>query len=391
MWLFNQPHGPVPNTHPIGYIIIGAENWNTPGKTFHLQVYLEFESSKVRYNQMNSWFRRSHCEPRYGTPEEARDYCKKEGKWRERGTISSSRMTANGSDGLATYWSKILDQIQGHAHWRDVILDHELAAVTSRCMAWAKEVFNARPVQIPAINIRADGYRYQARFDLFLRKIPPDDRTVVACVDLDGNIGKTKFCKHAMVNLGALIGKAENFQATGYLYTGQPICLFDVARANSTRVDWELIEKLKDGMLVNTKYECNVKTAVSPTGTSHVFLFMNAYPDLSKLSLDRWHLIDNFGDDQTIHDLFPPARFPGVADLIDPFDNTFVDSALMAPEVAPEHPPRRRRLLIVAPAVAAIAVPVLPAPLAAPVLSIIDDPEPEPPPIADPGVVVIDE
>jgi hypothetical protein len=104
---------------------------------------------------------------------------------------------------------------------------------------------------------------------------------------------------------------------------------------------------LKDGLLINTKYECAVKTALSETGSSHVFIFMNAYPDFSKLSLDRWHIIDNLGDDQTIHDLFPPDRFPGVAPLVDPFDEAFRHHALGAPR-DPSPPRHRRRLCEIA-------------------------------------------
>ncbi len=145
-----------------------------------------------------------------------------------------------------------------------------------------------------------------------------------------------------------LTTKAENATATTYLYNGQSICLFDVERANSMKIDWSLIESLKDGLLVNTKYECAVKTALSHTGTSHVFIFMNAYPDFSKLSLDRWHVLDNLDDDQTIHDLFPSDRFPGVANLVDPFDEAFRDNAIGAPR-APSPPRHRRRRLIAAP------------------------------------------
>ena len=63
-----------------------------------------------------------------------------------------------------------------------------------------------------------------------------------------------------------MLDKAENPTATTYLYNGQAICLFDVERANANKIDWSLIESLKDGLLVNTKYESAVKTALSATG-----------------------------------------------------------------------------------------------------------------------------
>jgi len=123
---------------------------------------------------------------------------------------------------------------------------------------------------------------------MFLKHIEPDDRIVIVVVDLAGNKGKSRFTKHLMLTHGALLGVAENKQATSYLYTGQPICLFDVERASAFKIDWSLIEALKDGMIINTKYECAVKTAMHANGTSHVLIFMNAYPNFAKLSLDRW-------------------------------------------------------------------------------------------------------
>ena len=40
LWVFNQPHGPVPGHYKLNYIVIGMEHWDGPG-TRHLQMFLE--------------------------------------------------------------------------------------------------------------------------------------------------------------------------------------------------------------------------------------------------------------------------------------------------------------------------------------------------------------
>ena len=100
----------------------------------------------------------------------------------------------------------------------------------------------------------------------------------------------------------------------------------------------------KDGMLMQTKYEVMVKTARHASGTSHCVLFMNSHPDFSKLSLDRWHIIEDLSDDRTIFDLFPPDRFPDVSLLADPFEGCADGSDGVIMIDTPDAPePKRRR------------------------------------------------
>lgn len=64
------------------YIIFGFEQGenNTP----HLQGYIHFNKS-MRFNTVHSLLRRAHLEKRKGTPQQAIDYCKKDGVFEERG------------------------------------------------------------------------------------------------------------------------------------------------------------------------------------------------------------------------------------------------------------------------------------------------------------------
>lgn len=67
------------------YMIVGVETAPTTGKT-HYQCYIEFQG-KTSMKQIKSMFHDPtvHLEPRAGTREQARDYCKKEGNYTEHG------------------------------------------------------------------------------------------------------------------------------------------------------------------------------------------------------------------------------------------------------------------------------------------------------------------
>ena len=51
----------------------------------------------------------------------------------------------------------------------------------------------------------------------------------------------------------------------------------------------------------------------------HLLVFANWHPNYLALSLDRWHVIDDLGDENKLHDFFPPSIWPAVALLTDPF------------------------------------------------------------------------
>ena len=56
--------------------------------------------------------------------------------------------------------------------------------------------------------------------------------------------------------------------------------------------DWPSIEEVKNGTMVQTKYEVLAKAHATP----HLFIFSNHAPNLAKLSADRWNVINDLGD-----------------------------------------------------------------------------------------------
>ena len=68
-----------------------------------------------------------------------------------------------------------------------------------------------------------------------------------------------------------------------YGYNGQEYVIFDLTRDSQERINWEVIEEIKNGSCYSTKYECEIKFYECPK----VAVFMNCMPDKTKLSVDR--------------------------------------------------------------------------------------------------------
>ncbi len=124
----------------------------------------------------------------------------------------------------------------------------------------------------------------------------PDDRTINWIVDDKGNAGKTALAKYIVTKYNALYltGKASDskYLLSKYFEADESrknnlICVFDYTRSIENYVSYQGLEEIKNGIFMNTKYECEMVTFNSP----HVIVFANFRPDMDKLSKDRWNII----------------------------------------------------------------------------------------------------
>lgn len=96
------------------YIIVGKEG-KSEDKTAHLQGYCELFAPQ-RLSYMKKLNARAHWEPRRGTREEARDYCKKEGDWIEEGDFAS------GGSGTRNDLKRIREACEANSRLRKVAM-----------------------------------------------------------------------------------------------------------------------------------------------------------------------------------------------------------------------------------------------------------------------------
>lgn len=117
---------------------------------------------------------------------------------------------------------------------------------------------------------------------------PLEDRTVHWIVDEKGGAGKSALIRYLIVNHGAtLLGLS--YKDSAEAYDKQGIVCFDIERDTKEEyVPYALFEALKNGMIFSGKYHGVTKIFDPP----HVFIFANRRPDESKLSQDRWRIID---------------------------------------------------------------------------------------------------
>lgn len=124
----------------------------------------------------------------------------------------------------------------------------------------------------------------------------PDNRTIHWYWETEGNIGKTQFSKYLAVHHGAipLEGKKSDILHMAAQFESD-IYIYDIERAANDGVgaiSYASLEKIKNGFFMSGKYEGGIVVRNSP----HVIVFANFPPDKSKLSEDRWHIV-NLGTD----------------------------------------------------------------------------------------------
>jgi hypothetical protein len=137
--------------------------------------------------------------------------------------------------------------------------------------------------------------------------MPAHPRVVHWYYDPRGNAGKTTFARYLVKTFDADYFKTTKEERVMFAYNSAPVVVFDIARADSSQINYSSFETLKDGIGTSTMYQTITKIYQSP----HVFVFANIPPDLSKLSGDRWHIVN-------IAPTLGEAQFHTLMDIVQP-------------------------------------------------------------------------
>ena len=220
--------------------------------TEHLQIYIEFQNARTFSSLKKKW-NKPHIEQCY-KPDKAKKYCMKDD-------------TKTGKTYTPDPTPSIKDPLEG-LELRD----------------WQRELLD-------------------------ILEQEPDNRTIIWIYDLYGNSGKTSLAKHLCIKYTDevlyLSGGPANckFAVTSFLHNKKGgkwyrnqrrlrIALFDYTRSQDDKVSYQALEEIKNGIFCNTKYECMQVLYDCP----HVVIFANFEPEMSKLSEDRWKIIDISAD-----------------------------------------------------------------------------------------------
>lgn len=126
-------------------------------------------------------------------------------------------------------------------------------------------------------------------------KEEPDNRTINWIWSVEGGVGKTSTSAYLERNFeGVCIanGKGADIKNSiiAHLNAGREldILIINVPRCNENYVSYSAIEEIKDGLIYSGKYEGGFANIEHP----HVIVMSNFYPDTTKLSEDRWNIIE---------------------------------------------------------------------------------------------------
>lgn len=287
-WCFtlNNPSFPacdLPSHDDERYCSWQLERGDAAG-TPHIQGYAEF-TKPLRLSAVKQWLATAHFEARRGTREQAREYTRKDAT-REPGEESGPFERGDfgaGSQGTRNDLAAAVTALREGGIKR-VAQDCPTSYVKFHkgLKALAKELEEAPkdPDFVPRI--------WQKKI-LDLLILPANDRQIFWITDTQGNKGKSRLAKHLVLEHKAVILEGK-IQDMAYLYNKEPIVCIDITRAqaDNTKHLYSFAEKLKNGMIVSTKYESEMKIFKPP----HVIFFSNTSYDSDLWSQDRVKEID---------------------------------------------------------------------------------------------------
>lgn len=113
----------------------------------------------------------------------------------------------------------------------------------------------------------------------------PDPRKIFWYWETTGNVGKSDFCLHLILNYNAVVYDGAKKDIL-HAHKGQTVVIFDFDRMKEgTMVSYAAMESLKKGFCFSGKYESGMKVYPKP----HIFVFANWPPIMEgTLSEDRW-------------------------------------------------------------------------------------------------------
>jgi len=290
-WCFTKYDLTVPdwNTLPdVRYVCYQLEECPDSGRR-HLQGYLELTKSMRLGAVKRDIFGDNtvHLEPRRGSRDQARDYCMKE-ESRVDGEIPFEHGEWERTPGKRSDLDEIWHMIK-EGKSKDEIIE----AFPAQYMRMSKSI---RELITHEREKRKREEMSAALDEIELREWQEDvvsairnqnDREVLWVCDRVGGKGKSVLGRYLECKMGAYYvtgGKAEDI-AYDYMY--QEIVVFDLSR-DVQYMPYHLMESLKNGKVFSPKYESTTKTC---PGTK-VVVFSNSLPDVSKLSQDRWNILD---------------------------------------------------------------------------------------------------
>jgi len=284
-------------TVPSTYMVYGKEIAPDTGSP-HLQGFIIFEKPK-RLSALKKIHPQAHWESAKADSQRAADYCKKgeqsHDEWNESNVNGehyglNADVTETGEMPGSSGKRKDLDDFKELVKSGVTDLKTLREECTAVCAKYPRFVNDYLRDQAPAPHIPDHPLRpWQQELVEDLAQ-DPEDRKVIFIVDEEGNKGKSylakKYCREHPD--AKMMRPGKHADMAYLLELGTRVLFLDCTRTQVEYMPYTFLEELKDGYVQSTKYECTQKTFER----MHVVVLMNQFPDLTKLSADRYDVRD---------------------------------------------------------------------------------------------------
>lgn len=260
------------------YLVVGKETAPSTG-TPHLQMFVQFPRNlRHSFAAVKTLFNvdRLHLDVCRGTSPQCEQYCKKNGDWTEYGEIAEVGARSD----IAKFKAAVKEGLLSLKAVRE-----EHSSLYSRCASFCREYIQDQK-QIPAVE--AHPLRpWQAELVTQLRR-PASSREILFFVDRLGNTGKSWFSRYYSTlkpDRCQILFPGKKADMAYMLDSDKDIFFLDCPRSKQNEfLQYDFMEEIKNQMVFNTKYESYMKYLKK----SHLVVFMNEEPDMTKLSTDRY-------------------------------------------------------------------------------------------------------
>jgi len=266
----------------VTYGIVGRETGESG--TPHLQGFCILAAPQ-RFAFLHTHLcARAHLEVARAKSNQASEYCKKEGDFDEYGTLPDNGGKRSDIDEFKQW---ITNQSTRPSE-REIARSFPglFLRYRSSLMALTEHLS-----PYPVFGIGDDLRGWQQQLDESLDE-EPDDRSIIFCVDPDGNSGKSYYVRYRLSKYpdytqALSIGKRDDLCCC--IDETKRVFLFDIPRGGMEFLQYTVLEKLKDQVIFSGKYQSSTKLLPHPV---HVVVFCNEPPDVTKMTGDRYKYID---------------------------------------------------------------------------------------------------
>ncbi len=264
-----------------GYLVVGRELG--ANGTPHLQGYFILSERHTL-----AWIRttcpglvRAHLEVSRGTPQQAADYCKKDGDYDEHGECPAG--AAGRRSDIDRYRAWIEEQEERPTEREIARAFPSLYLRYKRRLLELAAHLRPEPELVPA-NAVFRPWQHELRLQLGQE---PDDRSIRFIVDEEGNKGKSFFTRWFYSHMEGVqvLGPGKRDDLAHIIDETNHIFLFNIPRGSMEHLHYGLLESIKDRMIISPKYESTLKVL---DHKAHVVVFCNEMPDMEKMSADRY-------------------------------------------------------------------------------------------------------